>query len=108
MTMYLYQYWKDERLAWLPNHRNESITLGGDFSQKIWVPDTFLANDKSSYLHDVTEVNKMLKLYSDGYIAYGMRFTSTLACKMDLRSFPLDRQNFSIEIESCKFLLFEV
>lgn len=32
-----------------------------------------LANDKKSYLHDVTETNKMLRLHSDGYIEYGMR-----------------------------------
>ncbi len=42
--------------------------------RSIWVPDTFLANDKNSFLHDVTETNKMLRLYSDGYIAYGMRY----------------------------------
>ena len=66
------------------------------------MPDTFLANDKNSFLHDVTETNKMLRLYSDGYIAYGMRFTSTLACHMNLRHYPMDSQKCTVEIESCE------
>lgn len=43
--MYLNQYWKDERLAF--SSEDEVLTLSGDFAEKIWVPDTFFANDKS-------------------------------------------------------------
>ncbi|KAG0727564.1 Gamma-aminobutyric acid receptor subunit beta-like [Chionoecetes opilio] len=98
--MYLNQYWKDERLAF--SSSDELLTLPGDFAEKIWVPDTFFANDKSSYLHDVTEKNKMVRLHGDGSITYGMRFTTTLACMMDLHYYPLDTQNCTVEIESCK------
>lgn len=45
----------------------------GDFAEHIWLPDTFLANDKYAYLHDVTEKNKMIKIYGNGDIIYGMR-----------------------------------
>lgn len=76
------------------------MTLTGDFSEKIWVPDTFFANDKKSFLHDVTEKNKMVRLHGNGSIAYGMRFTTTLACMMDLHYYPLDVQNCTVEIES--------
>jgi hypothetical protein len=38
------------------------------------------------------------------YDCAGMRFTTTLACMMDLHYYPLDRQNCTVEIESCKFL----
>ncbi|XP_069974379.1 gamma-aminobutyric acid receptor subunit beta-like isoform X1 [Penaeus vannamei] len=98
ITMYLNQYWKDERLAF--SSGEELLTLPGDFAEKIWVPDTFFANDKSSYLHDVTEKNKMVRLHGDGTITYGMRFTTTLACMMDLHYYPLDSQNCTVEIES--------
>ena len=47
ITMYLNQYWKDERLAF--SHEEEVLTLSGDFAEKIWVPDTFFANDKNRY-----------------------------------------------------------
>ncbi|KAK2172536.1 hypothetical protein NP493_952g01004 [Ridgeia piscesae] len=76
------------------------MTLTGDFAEKIWVPDTFFANDKNSFLHDVTDKNKMVRLHGDGTVAYGMRFTTTLACMMDLHHYPLDQQNCTVEIES--------
>lgn len=44
--MYLNQYWKDERLSFSPEE-NRILTLSGDFAEKIWVPDTFFANDKN-------------------------------------------------------------
>ncbi|CAJ0942693.1 unnamed protein product, partial [Mesorhabditis belari] len=109
VTLYLHQYWRDERLSWINDPtRIDDMTLSGDFSSRIWVPDTFLANDKHSFLHDVTERNKMLRITRDGRIAYGMRFTSTLACSMDLRNFPLDAQNCTVEIESYGYTTEEV
>lgn len=53
--MYLNQYWRDERLAFdafAPYPTNgevdsDVLTLSGDFAEKIWVPDTFFANDKN-------------------------------------------------------------
>ena len=99
ITIYLYQYWRDERLVF--GSENDYLTLMGDFAESIWVPDTFFANDKYAFLHDVTEKNKMIKIFGNGQVIYGMRFTTTLACMMDLHNYPLDSQNCTIEIESC-------
>ena len=67
---------------------------------------SFLRNLKylqqHSFLHDVTERNKLVRLAGDGTVTYGMRFTTTLACMMDLHYYPLDSQNCTVEIESCK------
>lgn len=106
ITLYLNQYWKDERLAF--GKGNELLTLSGDFSERIWLPDTFFANDKNSYIHDVTERNKLVRLKSDGEITYGMRFTATLACMMDLHYYPLDSQNCTVEIESYGYTVLDV
>ncbi|KAK6741184.1 hypothetical protein RB195_009191 [Necator americanus] len=108
ITMYLHQYWTDERLSWSSAVPIDEMTLSGEFSQNIWVPDTFLANDKHSFLHEVTERNKMLRVSGDGKIAYGMRLTSTLSCSMNLRNFPLDSQNCTVEIESYGYTTSEV
>ena len=77
ITIYLNQYWKDERLAFSELY-TDNMTLTGDFAERIWVPDTFFANDKHSFLHDVTEKNKMVRLHGDGNIAYGMRYVAVL------------------------------
>lgn len=53
--MYLNQYWRDERLAFnafapiyeSTDSHGDMLTLSGDFAEKIWVPDTFFANDKN-------------------------------------------------------------
>uniref|UniRef100_A0A1B0DRB4 Uncharacterized protein n=1 Tax=Phlebotomus papatasi TaxID=29031 RepID=A0A1B0DRB4_PHLPP len=79
ITMYLNQYWRDERLAFNAfaplddrdsNGVNDALTLSGDFAEKIWVPDTFFANDKNSFLHDVTERNKLVRLAGDGALKF--------------------------------------
>ncbi|XP_069129163.1 gamma-aminobutyric acid receptor subunit beta-like [Argopecten irradians] len=100
ITIYLNQYWADDRLAFARYKHGTPMTLTGDFAEKIWVPDTFFANDKNSFLHEVTEKNKMIRLYGNGSVVYGMRFTTTLACMMDLHNYPLDVQNCTVEIES--------
>ncbi len=98
LTLYLNQYWRDDRLIF--GNQSEELILTGEIIDKFWLPDIFFPNDKSAYLHDVTEKNKMIRLNGNGEILYGMRFTSTLACMMDLRRYPLDRQNCTVEIES--------
>ncbi|XP_055914667.1 gamma-aminobutyric acid receptor subunit beta-like [Eupeodes corollae] len=119
ITMYLNQYWRDERLAFNAygpyydddaddDGVNDVLTLSGDFAEKIWVPDTFFANDKNSFLHDVTERNKLVRLGGDGAVTYGMRFTTTLACMMDLHYYPLDSQNCTVEIESYGYTVTDV
>ncbi|UXI22538.1 nose resistant to fluoxetine protein 6-like [Sarcoptes scabiei] len=107
LTLYLHQYWRDERLMFESDELVE-LTLSGDFSEYIWIPDTFFANDKNSFLHEVTEKNKMVRLKSDGSVSYGMRFTTTLACMMDLHYYPLDSQNCTVEIESYGYTVSDV
>ena len=83
--MYLNQYWRDDRLEY--GDVDEQMTLTGEFADRIWVPDTFFANDKKPFLHQVTESNRMVRLSGDGSIAYGMRYEQLLY--QTLRSYSL-------------------
>lgn len=70
--MYLNQYWRDERLAFnmfspFPDSSDnrDVLTLSGDFAEKIWVPDTFFANDKNRYYIVQWYFCKLLELSFD-------------------------------------------
>ncbi|CAM9196168.1 unnamed protein product, partial [Lampetra fluviatilis] len=98
LTMYFQQYWRDRRLSYSGIHVN--LTLDNRVADQLWVPDTYFLNDKKSFVHGVTVKNRMIRLHPDGTVLYGLRITTTAACMMDLRRYPLDEQNCTLEIES--------
>uniref|UniRef100_A0A8D0YUC0 Gamma-aminobutyric acid type A receptor subunit beta2 n=1 Tax=Sus scrofa TaxID=9823 RepID=A0A8D0YUC0_PIG len=77
-----------------------NLTLDNRVADQLWVPDTYFLNDKKSFVHGVTVKNRMIRLHPDGTVLYGLRITTTAACMMDLRRYPLDEQNCTLEIES--------
>ncbi|XP_063040795.1 gamma-aminobutyric acid receptor subunit beta-4 isoform X4 [Engraulis encrasicolus] len=98
ITMYFQQSWRDKRLAYTEMDLN--LTLDNRVADQLWLPDTYFLNDKKSFLHGVTVKNRMIRLHPDGTVLYGLRITTTAACMMDLRRYPLDEQNCTLEIES--------
>nr|CAB3248026.1 gamma-aminobutyric acid receptor subunit beta-3-like [Phallusia mammillata] len=98
LTLYFHQQWLDSRLAFTGIPMN--LTLDNNVVDKIWVPDTYFVNDKKSYIHTITRKNRMLRINPDGTVFYGLRVTTDLACMMNLRRYPLDEQNCTLEIES--------
>ncbi|XP_007903274.1 gamma-aminobutyric acid receptor subunit rho-2 isoform X3 [Callorhinchus milii] len=99
MTLYLRNYWKDERLAF-PSRNNRSMTFDGRLVKKIWSPDVFFVHSKRSFIHDTTTDNIMLRVFPDGNVLYSLRVTVTSMCIMDFSRFPLDTQTCSLELES--------
>ncbi|XP_035674696.1 gamma-aminobutyric acid receptor subunit beta-2-like [Branchiostoma floridae] len=99
MTMMLSQSWIDPRLAFNSSSVSE-IPLAGATAEKIWIPDTFILNDKKSFKHTVTAHNRLLRLSSDGKVLYNVRITTTAECKMRLKKFPLDTQTCTLELGS--------
>ncbi|XP_041430891.1 uncharacterized protein LOC108700058 isoform X1 [Xenopus laevis] len=106
ITMYFQQSWRDKRLAYTALPLN--LTLDNRVADQLWLPDTYFLNDKKSFLHGVTVKNRMIRLHPDGTVLYGLRITTTAACMMDLRRYPLDQQNCTLEIESYGYTIDDI
>lgn len=77
-------------------------------AEKIWVPDTFFANEKQAYFHIATTRNTFLRIGSNGAIFRSIRLTVTASCPMDLQYFPMDSQLCSIHIESYGYSMSDI
>nr|ALS46608.1 GABA gated chloride channel RDL2 [Tetranychus cinnabarinus] len=97
---YFRQEWKDPRLSFDPLPGISNLYVGAEVAKKIWVPDTFFANEKQAYFHVATTPNRFLRIAFSGLIYQSIRLTVTASCPMSLQYFPMDRQACSIEIES--------
>lgn len=97
LDFFLRQLWTDPRLR---HDWNDTLALSNNMLDKIWVPDTYFENSKSSKFHKVTMVNKLLSISPDGGVHYNARVTVRASCPMDLRLFPFDQQHCNLNIES--------
>ena len=69
--MYLRQAWNDHRLQFTANKQSiQQVRLGENKWNEIWIPDTFLRNEKAANFHLVTVENRMLKLKTSGDLWY--------------------------------------
>ncbi|XP_020601944.1 gamma-aminobutyric acid receptor subunit beta-2-like [Orbicella faveolata] len=97
LDFFLRQLWTDPRLS---HDWNQTLALSNTMLDKIWVPDTYFENSKSSKFHKVTMVNKLLSISPDGGVHYNARVTVRASCPMDLHLFPFDEQHCDLNIES--------
>jgi len=66
--MYLRQAWNDPRLVFDDTAmRTTTIRL---HKVNVWIPDTFLRNEKEATFHRVSVVNRLLRLSSNGDLWY--------------------------------------
>ena len=70
-TVFLRQMWIDPRLKF--HEFNSSIALSPSFLHKLWVPDTYVINEKEANFHMITTENKLLRLSPAGEILYSAR-----------------------------------
>lgn len=97
---YFRQKWIDPRLEFKPVNQIDELCVGAEFAEKIWLPDTFFANEKTATFHKATTENTFIRVKHDGQVYRSIRLTVTCSCPMDLQYFPMDRQRCKIEIES--------
>lgn len=105
LDFYMRQTWQDPRLAFGSldlglSKEIDSLTVGVDYLDKLWKPDTFFPNEKKSFFHLATTHNSFLRIDSDGTVYTSQRLTVTATCPMDLKLFPMDSQHCKLEIES--------
>ncbi|KAI1286411.1 Gamma-aminobutyric acid receptor subunit beta [Halotydeus destructor] len=105
---YFRQTWKDTRLAFKPLPTITELYVGAEVADRIWVPDTFFANEKSAYFHIATTKNTFLRIGANGDVLRSIRLTVTASCPMNLQYFPLDRQLCKIEIESYGYSMADI
>lgn len=105
MDLYFRQIWVDKRLSF---DGVSELVIGSDMLHKIWLPDTYIANDRKTYFHKATVQNKFIRINPDGQILYSMRMTVTAACPMNFRDFPMDYQQCDLELESYGFRMEDI
>ncbi|XP_016119238.1 gamma-aminobutyric acid receptor subunit alpha-6-like [Sinocyclocheilus grahami] len=88
MDMFFRQMWVDERLAF--QGPVEILPLNNRMVDKIWTPDTFFRNARTSLAHNMTSPNKLFRIMQNGTVFYTMRLTVSAVCPMVLMDFPMD------------------
>lgn len=66
--------WRDPRLSFKPLPGIQELYVGAEVSDKIWVPDTFFANEKNAFFHMATTFNTFLRISSNGEVLRSIRF----------------------------------
>jgi len=96
------QKWTDSRLQFDDKNGQIKYLSLGDV-KRIWRPDTFFSNSKSSQIHEELMPNILIRIYPKGDVLYSTRLTSTLSCPMNLKHYPFDKQACSLKLASCEF-----
>ena len=99
------QEYQDSRLAWTSNNAEEHVTLTGEEAESVWMPDTFVRNERSVIFHDALVPNKYARIFPDGTVLTSQRVTLQLSCPglqtaFKSRSGP---HECDMEIASCKY-----
>ncbi|PAV79540.1 hypothetical protein WR25_20895 isoform E [Diploscapter pachys] len=98
MDIYLLMSWRDARLV---NRYDQPILVKEEeILEKIWRPDPFFANAKEAEFHEVTFLNFLMRIYSDGLVLYETRVKITPSCNLILCKYPHDKQTCDLMIKS--------
>ncbi|CAI4232127.1 unnamed protein product [Auanema sp. JU1783] len=114
LDFYMRQTWQDPRLAFgdlrigSSDKPITSLTVGVDYLDKLWKPDTFFPNEKKSFFHVATTHNSFLRIDADGTVYTSQRLTVTATCPMKLQLFPMDSQRCKLEIESYGYSILDI
>lgn len=89
-----------KKQTFLPAGRLKYLTLTE--ANRVWMPDLFFSNEKEGHFHNIIMPNVYIRIFPYGSVLYSIRISLTLACPMNLKLYPLDRQICSLRMASCK------
>ncbi|XP_069688591.1 glutamate-gated chloride channel isoform X2 [Periplaneta americana] len=93
------EQWMDERLKFNDfQGKIKYLTLTD--ANRVWMPDLFFANEKEGHFHNIIMPNVYIRIFPYGSVLYSIRISLTLACPMNLKLYPLDRQTCSLRMAS--------
>ncbi|XP_018910630.1 glutamate-gated chloride channel isoform X3 [Bemisia tabaci] len=93
------EQWTDERLKFNDyGGRLKYLTLTE--ANRVWMPDLFFSNEKEGHFHNIIMPNVYIRIFPTGSVLYSIRISLTLACPMNLKLYPLDRQVCSLRMAS--------
>ncbi|XP_055850284.1 glutamate-gated chloride channel isoform X3 [Episyrphus balteatus] len=93
------EQWTDERLKFDDiQGRLKYLTLTE--ANRVWMPDLFFSNEKEGHFHNIIMPNVYIRIFPNGSVLYSIRISLTLACPMNLKLYPLDRQVCSLRMAS--------
>ncbi|XP_055689304.1 glutamate-gated chloride channel isoform X7 [Lutzomyia longipalpis] len=93
------EQWLDERLKFNDvGGRLKYLTLTE--ANRVWMPDLFFSNEKEGHFHNIIMPNVYIRIFPFGSVLYSIRISLTLACPMNLKLYPLDRQVCSLRMAS--------
>ena len=96
--------WNDPRLTF--DDKNGQIRYLTLFDlSRIWTPDTFITNSKSTQQHTDLKLNTLVRIYPNGTVYFSIRLSTIMNCPMDLTYYPFDTQICSIKFASCESII---
>uniref|UniRef100_A0AC35TLJ4 RING-type domain-containing protein n=1 Tax=Rhabditophanes sp. KR3021 TaxID=114890 RepID=A0AC35TLJ4_9BILA len=98
MDIYLIMAWRDIRLK--NNYSSPILVKEEDILEQLWRPDPFFSNAKEAEYHEVTFLNFLMRIFSDGLILYETRIKLKPACNLVLCKYPHDQQICDLKIKS--------
>ena len=97
---FFYQlFWRDHRFI---SKDNQTITLGPQWKDRLWMPDTYFRNSVQGGVAKLFTENFYFRITDRNTVFMAARIQMKLNCDMNFIKFPFDQQKCYINITTCK------
>jgi len=100
MDFFYHLHWYDHRLT---APATEIVTLGSEWKDKLWIPDTYFRNSMSGGIPTVLHPSVYFTITNGTQVFMAARFQLKLSCNMEFTKFPFDNQICFVNITTCEY-----